>query len=109
MLYGYKPSKSETNILIENGSFKDFPGVLLERFASLMGRKISAEDPYEKTWQIFSAFDMMSIQRPGGLWSGGTDARVAQVRFWLSSFLTIPLSTVCLVHQNGKRLKNISR
>uniref|UniRef100_A0A8C1ZY98 EF-hand calcium binding domain 11 n=1 Tax=Cyprinus carpio TaxID=7962 RepID=A0A8C1ZY98_CYPCA len=54
MLYGYKPAKSETNILMENGSFKDFPGVLLERFASLMGRKISAEDPYEKTWQIFS-------------------------------------------------------
>lgn len=52
---------------------------------------------------------MMSIQRPGGLLSGGADALVTQVRFWLSSFLTITLSAVCLIHQNGKKLKNISR
>ncbi|XP_059375602.1 EF-hand calcium-binding domain-containing protein 11 isoform X1 [Carassius carassius] len=58
MLFGYKPSKSETNILMANGSIKDYPGVLLERFVSLMGRKMSAEDPYEKKRQIFSAFDL---------------------------------------------------
>ncbi|XP_016131789.1 EF-hand calcium-binding domain-containing protein 11 isoform X1 [Sinocyclocheilus grahami] len=58
MLFGYKPSKSETNVLMENGTIKDRPGVLLERFASLMGRKMSAEDPYEKTRQIFRAFDV---------------------------------------------------
>ncbi|XP_043118427.1 EF-hand calcium-binding domain-containing protein 11 [Puntigrus tetrazona] len=56
MLFGYKPSKSETNILMANGT--DPPGVSLERFVSLMGRKMSAEDPYEKTRQIFSAFDV---------------------------------------------------
>uniref|UniRef100_A0A8C1GEY1 EF-hand calcium binding domain 11 n=1 Tax=Cyprinus carpio TaxID=7962 RepID=A0A8C1GEY1_CYPCA len=57
MLFGYKPSKSETNILMENGA-ADCPGIPLERFVSLMGRKMSAEDPYEKTRQIFSAFDV---------------------------------------------------
>uniref|UniRef100_A0A8C1WAG3 EF-hand calcium binding domain 11 n=1 Tax=Cyprinus carpio TaxID=7962 RepID=A0A8C1WAG3_CYPCA len=73
MLFGYKPSKSETNILMENGA-ADCPGIQckththlarlsatgipLERFVSLMGRKMSAEDPYEKTRQIFSAFDV---------------------------------------------------
>uniref|UniRef100_W5LH25 EF-hand calcium binding domain 11 n=1 Tax=Astyanax mexicanus TaxID=7994 RepID=W5LH25_ASTMX len=45
MLFGYKPSKV-------------VPGVPLERFVSLMGRKLSAEDPYEKTRHVFSAFDV---------------------------------------------------
>ncbi|XP_073683725.1 EF-hand calcium-binding domain-containing protein 11 [Garra rufa] len=58
MLFGYKPSKSETDILMENGTIKDCPGVPLERFVYLMGRKMSAEDPYEKTRQIFTAFDV---------------------------------------------------
>ncbi|KAI2654236.1 EF-hand calcium-binding domain-containing protein 11 [Labeo rohita] len=58
MLFGYKPSKSETDILMENGTIKNCPGVPLERFVSLMGRKMSAEDPYEKTRQIFTAFDV---------------------------------------------------
>ncbi|XP_051503074.1 EF-hand calcium-binding domain-containing protein 11 isoform X3 [Myxocyprinus asiaticus] len=58
MLFGYKPSKSETNILMENGSSRDSSGVPLEQFMSLMVRKMSAEDPYEKTRQIFSAFDV---------------------------------------------------
>uniref|UniRef100_A0A9J8A9K8 EF-hand calcium binding domain 11 n=1 Tax=Cyprinus carpio carpio TaxID=630221 RepID=A0A9J8A9K8_CYPCA len=61
MLFGYKPSKSETNILMENGA-ADCPGIPLERFVSLMGRKMSAEDPYEKTRQIFSAFDVHCMQ-----------------------------------------------
>ncbi|KAK2878962.1 hypothetical protein Q8A67_019753 [Cirrhinus molitorella] len=58
MLFGYKPSKSETDILMENGTIKDCPGVPLERFVSLMGRKMSGGDPYEKTRQIFTAFDV---------------------------------------------------
>ncbi|XP_052010083.1 EF-hand calcium-binding domain-containing protein 11 isoform X1 [Xyrauchen texanus] len=58
MLFGYKPSKSETNILMENGSSKGGSGVPLEQFMSLMVRKMSAEDPYEKTRQIFTAFDV---------------------------------------------------
>ncbi|XP_048046718.1 EF-hand calcium-binding domain-containing protein 11 isoform X1 [Megalobrama amblycephala] len=58
MLFGYKPSKSETNILMGNGTIKDCPGVPLEQFVPLMARKMSAEDPYEKTRQIFTAFDV---------------------------------------------------
>ncbi|KAK7152785.1 hypothetical protein R3I93_010875 [Phoxinus phoxinus] len=58
MLCGYKPSKSETNILMENGTNKECPGVPLEQFVPLMGRKMSSEDPYEKTRQIFTAFDV---------------------------------------------------
>ncbi|XP_056623892.1 EF-hand calcium-binding domain-containing protein 11 isoform X2 [Triplophysa dalaica] len=58
MLFGYKPSKSETNLLMESGSVKDCPGVPLHQFTTLMGRKMSAEDPYEKMRQIFSAFDV---------------------------------------------------
>uniref|UniRef100_A0A3B1IVP7 EF-hand calcium binding domain 11 n=1 Tax=Astyanax mexicanus TaxID=7994 RepID=A0A3B1IVP7_ASTMX len=40
----------------QNHSLK--PWVPLERFVSLMGRKLSAEDPYEKTRHVFSAFDV---------------------------------------------------
>ncbi|XP_055028108.2 EF-hand calcium-binding domain-containing protein 11 isoform X4 [Misgurnus anguillicaudatus] len=57
MLFGYKPSKSETDMLMESGFYKDWPGVPLNQFTSLMGWKMSAEDPYEKMRQIFSAFD----------------------------------------------------
>ncbi|KAL1257663.1 hypothetical protein QQF64_010907, partial [Cirrhinus molitorella] len=63
MLFGYKPSKSETDILMENGTIKDCPGVPLERFVSLMGRKMSGGDPYEKTRQIFTAFDVHYCQQ----------------------------------------------
>ncbi|KAL6477411.1 hypothetical protein MHYP_G00132460 [Metynnis hypsauchen] len=58
MLFGYKPSKSETDIMMQAGAVPNCPGVPLERFVSLMGRKLSAEDPYEKTRHIFSAFDV---------------------------------------------------
>ncbi|XP_026141835.1 EF-hand calcium-binding domain-containing protein 11-like isoform X2 [Carassius auratus] len=51
-----KMELSKKDILMENGA--DCPGVPLEWFVSLMGRKMSAEDPYEKTRQIFSAFDV---------------------------------------------------
>lgn len=33
-------------------------GIPLEQFVPLMGKKMSAEDPYEKTRQIFTAFDV---------------------------------------------------
>ncbi|XP_072546361.1 EF-hand calcium-binding domain-containing protein 11 [Salminus brasiliensis] len=58
MLFGYKPSKSEAGMMIQAGAVPNCPGVPLERFMSLMGRKLSAEDPYEKTRHIFSAFDV---------------------------------------------------
>ncbi|XP_053488681.1 EF-hand calcium-binding domain-containing protein 11 [Ictalurus furcatus] len=68
MLFGYKPSKSETSMLMEAGAVPTCPGMMyrsreitgvpLEQFVSLMGRKLSAGDPYEKTRQIFSAFDL---------------------------------------------------
>ncbi|XP_055028105.2 EF-hand calcium-binding domain-containing protein 11 isoform X1 [Misgurnus anguillicaudatus] len=63
MLFGYKPSKSETDMLMESGFYKDWPGVPLNQFTSLMGWKMSAEDPYEKMRQIFSAFDFHSCQQ----------------------------------------------
>ncbi|KAL0969831.1 hypothetical protein UPYG_G00232850 [Umbra pygmaea] len=55
MLFGYKPSKSETNMLM--GQDQDSIGVSMEMFVSLMGRKLSSEDQYLKTRQIFNAFD----------------------------------------------------
>ncbi|XP_060788770.1 EF-hand calcium-binding domain-containing protein 11 [Neoarius graeffei] len=58
MLFGYKPSKSETSMMMEAGAVPNCPGVPLEQFVSLMGRKLSAGDPYEKARQIFSAFDL---------------------------------------------------
>ncbi|XP_026782010.3 EF-hand calcium-binding domain-containing protein 11 isoform X1 [Pangasianodon hypophthalmus] len=68
MLFGYKPSKSETSMMMEAGAVPNCPGMMsrscqitgvpLEQFVSLMGRKLSAGDPYEKTRQIFSAFDL---------------------------------------------------
>uniref|UniRef100_A0AAY4A405 EF-hand domain-containing protein n=1 Tax=Denticeps clupeoides TaxID=299321 RepID=A0AAY4A405_9TELE len=47
MLFGYKPSKVIFFVV----------WVPLERFVPLMGTKLAAEDPYERTMQIFSAFD----------------------------------------------------
>ncbi|XP_058254235.1 EF-hand calcium-binding domain-containing protein 11 isoform X1 [Hemibagrus wyckioides] len=58
MLFGYKPSKSETSMMMEAGAEPNCPGVPLEHFVSLMRRKLPAGDPYEKTRQIFSAFDL---------------------------------------------------
>ncbi|XP_048084827.1 EF-hand calcium-binding domain-containing protein 11 isoform X1 [Alosa alosa] len=57
MLFGYKPSKSETNLLMTNYTSTNLPGVPLEPFVTLMGRKLSVEDHFEKTRRIFNAFD----------------------------------------------------
>ncbi|MBN3294891.1 EFC11 protein, partial [Amia calva] len=58
MLFGYKPSKSETNLLMDPVLQAHFPGIPLDHFIRLMGRKLSAQDPYEKARQIFMAFDV---------------------------------------------------
>uniref|UniRef100_A0A3B1JMX1 EF-hand calcium binding domain 11 n=1 Tax=Astyanax mexicanus TaxID=7994 RepID=A0A3B1JMX1_ASTMX len=55
MLFGYKPSKVVPGAAPRE---RHLIGVPLERFVSLMGRKLSAEDPYEKTRHVFSAFDV---------------------------------------------------
>uniref|UniRef100_A0A4W5R201 EF-hand calcium binding domain 11 n=1 Tax=Hucho hucho TaxID=62062 RepID=A0A4W5R201_9TELE len=58
MLFGYKPSKSETNMLMDQAQAKDSPGVCIEMFVCLMGRKLSSDDQYQKTRQIFNSFDV---------------------------------------------------
>ncbi|KAG7466227.1 hypothetical protein MATL_G00162540 [Megalops atlanticus] len=58
MLFGYKPSKSETNLLMDHALRANLPGVPLDLFVSLMGMKLSAEDRYDKTRRIFNAFDV---------------------------------------------------
>ncbi|XP_031436709.1 EF-hand calcium-binding domain-containing protein 11 [Clupea harengus] len=54
MLFGYKPSKSETINLMANYTST---GVPLEQFVPLMGKKLSVEYRNEKTRRIFNAFD----------------------------------------------------
>ncbi|KAJ8290289.1 hypothetical protein GJAV_G00010990 [Gymnothorax javanicus] len=58
MLFGYKPSKSEANFFMEHAHRENLPGVPLELLVSLMGMKLSVEDPYDKTRHIFNAFDV---------------------------------------------------
>ncbi|KAJ8289002.1 hypothetical protein COCON_G00016610 [Conger conger] len=58
MLFGYKPSKSETNFFMEHALRDSLPGVPLDLLVSLMGKKLSVEDPYDKTRHIFNAFDV---------------------------------------------------
>ncbi|XP_048830698.1 EF-hand calcium-binding domain-containing protein 11 isoform X2 [Brienomyrus brachyistius] len=57
MLFGYKPSKLEANTLMEPALKASLPGVPMDHFVSLMGRKLSVQDPYDRTRQIFSVFD----------------------------------------------------
>ncbi|KAM9433962.1 EF-hand calcium-binding domain-containing protein 11 isoform 5-T6 [Salvelinus alpinus] len=49
---------SETNMLMDQAQAKDSPGVCIEMFACLMGRKLSSDDHYQKTRQIFNTFDV---------------------------------------------------
>ncbi|KAM6962475.1 EF-hand calcium-binding domain-containing protein 11 [Aplochiton taeniatus] len=58
MMFGYKPSKSETNLFLNKEQSDNSPGVSLERFVWLIAKKLSEEDPYLKTRQIFKAFDV---------------------------------------------------
>ncbi|KAM4634815.1 EF-hand calcium-binding domain-containing protein 11 [Polymixia lowei] len=53
MLFGYKPSKSETDLLMGQEL-----GISLERFVTLLVGKLLEEDPYIKTRQIFNTFDV---------------------------------------------------
>ncbi|XP_058843724.1 EF-hand calcium-binding domain-containing protein 11 isoform X2 [Acipenser ruthenus] len=73
MLFGYKPSKTETDVMMASIIQANIPGDLtsktsvnkpkykgmpLDHFVSLMGRKLAAQDNYEKTRQIFTGFDI---------------------------------------------------
>ncbi|CAB1331234.1 unnamed protein product, partial [Coregonus sp. 'balchen'] len=49
---------SETNMLMDQAQAKYSPGVCIEMFVSLMERKLSSDDQYQKTRQIFNAFDV---------------------------------------------------
>ncbi|XP_063080165.1 EF-hand calcium-binding domain-containing protein 11 isoform X2 [Engraulis encrasicolus] len=57
MLFGYKPSKSETDILMTSYPSVENSGVPLEQFVCLMGKKLTVEDHFERTRRIFNAFD----------------------------------------------------
>ncbi|KAI5101993.1 EF-hand calcium-binding domain-containing protein 11 [Silurus meridionalis] len=52
-IYHVSRVREVTGWMLSNGA-----GVSLEQFVSLMGRKLSAGDPYEKTRRIFRAFDL---------------------------------------------------
>ncbi|XP_072895475.1 EF-hand calcium-binding domain-containing protein 11 isoform X2 [Hemitrygon akajei] len=58
MMFGYKPSKVETDILLASVQEKHLPGLPPDQFTSLMCRKLAALDRYEEARQIFSAFDV---------------------------------------------------
>ncbi|KAI1895332.1 hypothetical protein AGOR_G00105210 [Albula goreensis] len=58
MLFGYKPSKSETNFIMDHALQNNLSGVPLDLLVSLMGKKLSVEDQYDKTRQIFNSFDV---------------------------------------------------
>ncbi|XP_028677810.2 EF-hand calcium-binding domain-containing protein 11 [Erpetoichthys calabaricus] len=58
MLFGYKPSKAETNAMMASSIQAGLPGLPLERFLNLMTSKLIAQDEYEKTRQVFTAFDV---------------------------------------------------
>ncbi|KAJ8411772.1 hypothetical protein AAFF_G00154100 [Aldrovandia affinis] len=58
MLFGYKPSKSETDLIMDHALRDNLPGVPLDLLVPLMGKKLSVEDLYDKTRHIFNAFDV---------------------------------------------------
>nr|XP_029543373.1 EF-hand calcium-binding domain-containing protein 11 isoform X1 [Oncorhynchus nerka] len=49
---------SETNMLMDQAQAKDSPGVCIEMFMCLMGKKLSSDDHYQQTRQIFNTFDV---------------------------------------------------
>ncbi|XP_067848165.1 EF-hand calcium-binding domain-containing protein 11 isoform X4 [Heptranchias perlo] len=57
-MFGYKPSKMETDMLMAAVLEKDLPGMPLDQFMNLMSRKMAAQDRYDEMRQIFSAFDV---------------------------------------------------
>ncbi|XP_041069882.1 EF-hand calcium-binding domain-containing protein 11 isoform X1 [Carcharodon carcharias] len=56
-MFGYKPSKMETNVMMAAVLENHLPGLPLEQFTNLMSRKMAAQDRYDQIRQIFSAFD----------------------------------------------------
>ncbi|XP_071761299.1 EF-hand calcium-binding domain-containing protein 11 [Centroberyx gerrardi] len=58
MLFGYKPSKLETDLLVGQERRPQSTGICLERFVTLMVGKLSQENSHLKTRQMFNAFDV---------------------------------------------------
>ncbi|GCB76467.1 hypothetical protein scyTo_0016562 [Scyliorhinus torazame] len=56
-IFGYKPSKMETDVVMAAAQENDLPGLSLEQFTVLMSRKMAAQDRYDEIRHIFSAFD----------------------------------------------------
>ncbi|XP_078090592.1 EF-hand calcium-binding domain-containing protein 11 isoform X2 [Mustelus asterias] len=56
-IFGYKPSKVETDMMMAAVLESHLPGLSLEQFTNLMSRKLAVQDRYDETRQIFSAFD----------------------------------------------------
>ncbi|XP_067894355.1 EF-hand calcium-binding domain-containing protein 11 isoform X2 [Heterodontus francisci] len=57
-MFGYKPSKMETDLMMAAVLENHLPGLSLDQFTSLMSRKMAAQDRYDEIRQIFSAFDV---------------------------------------------------
>ncbi|XP_051885703.1 EF-hand calcium-binding domain-containing protein 11 isoform X2 [Pristis pectinata] len=57
-MFGYKPSKMETDMLLASVLENHLPGLPLDQFTNIMCRKLAAMDRYEEARQIFSAFDV---------------------------------------------------
>uniref|UniRef100_A0A4W3GLE5 EF-hand calcium-binding domain-containing protein 11-like n=1 Tax=Callorhinchus milii TaxID=7868 RepID=A0A4W3GLE5_CALMI len=57
-IFGYKPSKMETDRMMAPALGKHLPGMSLDQFLSLMSSKVATQDGYEQTRQIFTAFDV---------------------------------------------------
>ncbi|XP_078263060.1 EF-hand calcium-binding domain-containing protein 11 isoform X2 [Rhinoraja longicauda] len=57
-MFGYKPSKMETDMLMTSVLEDHLPGLPLDQFTSLMSSKLAVVDRYEEARQIFSAFDV---------------------------------------------------
>ncbi|XP_058847694.1 EF-hand calcium-binding domain-containing protein 11 isoform X5 [Acipenser ruthenus] len=53
-----KFAMTETDVMMASIMQANIPGMPLDHFVSLMGRKLAAQDNYEKTRQIFTGFDI---------------------------------------------------
>uniref|UniRef100_UPI00398EAEC1 EF-hand calcium-binding domain-containing protein 11 isoform X1 n=1 Tax=Pristiophorus japonicus TaxID=55135 RepID=UPI00398EAEC1 len=56
-IFGYKPSKLETDILMATVLEHHLPGLPPDQFTNLMSRKKATQDHHDEMRQIFSAFD----------------------------------------------------
>ncbi|XP_043930629.1 EF-hand calcium-binding domain-containing protein 11 isoform X2 [Protopterus annectens] len=58
MLFGYKPSKVETDTMMSPVLLCNSPGMTVDDFINAMSIKMAAQDRNEEIRQIFSAFDL---------------------------------------------------